>query len=144
LRKNGRQRPSEKHLIFIKPYHTHMPDDTTYIAELKSEVKRFCEARDWDRYHNAKDLAIGVSTEAGELLDLFRFKSPEEAGEMFRPGKHRNEIEDEMADVLFFLLRMAQRYDVDLATAFKAKMAGNERKYPVEKVKGLNKKYDEY
>ncbi len=119
-----------------------MPDDaTTTIAQLKGEVKRFCEARDWDQYHNAKDLAIGVSTEAGELLDLFRFKSPDEAEGMFRDSRERGAIEDEMSDVLFFLLRMAQMNDVDLAGAFERKMAKNERKYPEEIARGSNKKY---
>jgi NTP pyrophosphatase (non-canonical NTP hydrolase) len=120
-----------------------MPDDpTTTISELKEQVKRFCEARDWDKYHNAKDLAIGVSTESGELLDLFRFKSLDEVEEMFRNGGERMEIEDEMADVMLFLLRMAQKYDIDLARAFANKMGKNEKKYPVEKARGLNKKYD--
>ena len=119
-----------------------MPDDaTTTIAELKEQVKRFCEARDWDQYHNAKDLAIGVSTEAGELLDLFRFKSPQEIEAMFRASDVQEEIEDEMADVLFFLLRMAQMNDVDLSGAFERKMIKNEKKYPVEKARGSNKKY---
>lgn len=120
-----------------------MPDDvTTTFAELKELVKRFCEARDWDQYHNAKDLAIGVSTEAGELLDLFRFKSLEEVKEMLRYKVEREEIEDEMADVLFFLLRMAQMNDIDLSGALERKMMKNEKKYPVEKIKGLNKKYN--
>jgi NTP pyrophosphatase (non-canonical NTP hydrolase) len=120
-----------------------MPDDmTTTIAALKEIVKRFCEARDWDQYHNAKDLAIGVSTEAGELLDLFRFKSLGEVEGMFKARDERIEVEDEMADVLFFLLRMAQMNDVDLSRAFERKMVKNDRKYPVEKARGSNKKYD--
>jgi NTP pyrophosphatase (non-canonical NTP hydrolase) len=116
-------------------------DPTTTIAELKGQVERFCEARDWDQYHNAKDLAIGVSTEAGELLDLFRFMSPGEVEGMFRDGRKRGEIEDEMADVLFFLLRMAQMNGIDLSGAFERKMMKNEEKYPVEIARGSNKKY---
>ena len=120
-----------------------MPDDaTTTIADLKQKVRTFCEARDWDQYHNAKDLAIGVSTEAGELLDLFRFMSLEEVEVMFHDDTERGEIEDEMADVLLFLLRMAQKYDVDLAGAFARKMEKNEGKYPIEKARGSNKKYN--
>ncbi len=121
-----------------------MPDDaTTTIAELKEQVKRFCEARDWDQYHNAKDLAIGVSTEAGELLDLFRFKSLKEVEGMFRDKGEREDIEDEMADVLFFLVRLGQKYDINLAGAFERKMKKNEKKYPVDKAKRSNKKYNE-
>jgi len=83
-----------------------------------------------------------VSTEARELLDLFRFKSPEEVEEMFREDKQREEISDEMADVMFFLLRFGQKYDIDLAGAFERKMKKNEKKYPMEKSKGINKKYN--
>ncbi len=115
---------------------------TITISDLKSQVKEFCEARDWDQYHNAKDLAIGVSTEAGELLDLFRFKSPEEVEAMFRNAREREDIEDEVSDVLFFLLRLGQKYDIDLVKAFERKMDKNEMKYPVEKTRGSNKKYN--
>lgn len=118
-------------------------DDQTTISELKSNVKQFCTDRDWDQYHNAKELAIGVTTESAELLEIFRFKSQEEIDRMFNTPDAREKISDEMADVLFFLLRMAQKYDIDLADAFNAKTAKNERKYPVEKARGSNKKYDE-
>lgn len=117
-------------------------DDTNTISDLKSQVQAFCEARDWDQYHNAKDLAIGVSTEAGELLDLFRFKSPEEVEAMFRDAREREDIEDEVSDVLFFLLRLGQKYDIDLTNALERKMEKNAGKYPVEKTRGSNKKYN--
>ncbi len=119
-------------------------DPTTSIGVLKERVKSFCEARDWDQYHNAKDLAIGVSTEAGELLDLFRFKSPEEVEVMFHNALEREDIEDELSDVLFFLLRLGQKYDIDLARAFERKMEKNALKYPVEKTRGSNKKYNKF
>jgi NTP pyrophosphatase (non-canonical NTP hydrolase) len=114
----------------------------TSLDDLKNSVKYFCEAREWDQYHNAKDLAIGVSTEAGELLDLFRFKSPAEVEAMFRDAREREDIEDEVSDVLFFLLRLGQKYDIDLSRAFERKMKKNALKYPVEKTRGSNKKYN--
>ncbi|HTY89835.1 MAG TPA: nucleotide pyrophosphohydrolase [Methanocella sp.] len=116
-------------------------DSTTAIFDLKSQVQAFCEARDWDQYHNAKDLAIGVSTEAGELLDLFRFKSPDEVEAIFHDARGREEVEDEIADVLFFLLRLGQKYDIDLTKAFERKLEKNAAKYPVETARGSNKKY---
>jgi len=118
-------------------------DDKTTVAEMKSKVKNICTARDWDQYHNAKDLAIGITTESAELLDIFRFKSAEEIDHMFNAPESREKITDEMADVLFFLLRLAQKYDIDMSDAFYKKMAKNEQKYPVEKARGSNKKYDE-
>lgn len=112
------------------------------LNELIETIKSFCEERDWDQYHNPKDLAIGISTEAAELLDLFRFKNNEEIKETVI--NKREHIEDELADVLFFVLRFAQTNDIDLKKALGNKMAKNAAKYPVDKVKGNNKKYNEY
>lgn len=114
------------------------------MASLKSVVRAFCEERDWDRYHNAKDLAIGIITEAGELLDIFRFRSLEEVDALFQDPDRRGEIGDELADVLYFVLRLAQRYGIDLSDAFARKMERNEEKYPAERVRGKNRKYSEY
>ncbi len=119
-------------------------DNKTTIEELKDKIKHFCEVRDWDQFHNAKDLAIGIVTEASELLDQFRFKSNEEIENLFKSQETRNKISDELADVLYFVLRLAQKYQIDLADEFERKMRKNELKYPIEKAKGLNKKYTEY
>ena len=116
-------------------------DSNTSLASLKTKVKKFCEDRDWDQFHGAKDLAIGTITEAAELLEHFRFKNDEEIKEMFKNKKKREEIEDELADVLFFVVRFAQRYDIDLGKAAKRKLAKSGKKYPVSKAKGSNKKY---
>lgn len=119
-------------------------DSERKIHELKEKIKEFCDARDWDQFHNAKDLAIALSIEASELLEIFRWKSPEEVEALFENEKKKEDIEDEMADVLYFLVRIAQRYDLDLSEALDKKMEKNERKYPVEKAKGSNKKYNEF
>ena len=121
-----------------------MKDEERKIHELKELIKKFCEDRDWDQFHNAKDLAIALSIEASELLEIFRWKSPEEVEELFKNEKKKEDIEDEMADVLYFLIRMAQRYDIDLSEAIDKKMEKNDKKYPVNKAKGSNKKYTEF
>lgn len=118
-------------------------DSETTIKDLKDKVQKFCEDRDWDQYHNAKDLAIGISTEASELLDIFRFKSEKQIEEMFNDTKKREKISDEMADTLYFIIRFAQKYNVDLSSSLKTKLEKNDKKYPVEKARGSNKKYDE-
>src|SRR3989344_7200811 len=118
-------------------------DNHTTIQELKEKVKNFGEGRDWDQYHNAKDLAIGIITEASEILQHFRFKSEEQVDELFQDKSKKQEISEEIIDVLVFILRLAQKYNIDLATEFSKKMEKNERKYPVEKFKGSNKKYTE-
>lgn len=111
------------------------------LEELVARVKDFCEARDWDQFHGPKDLAIGVITEASELLEHFRFQSDEQALALLDDPSIKEEIEDELADVLFFLLRFSQRFDVDLDKALLRKIEKSERKYPVEKAKGKNTKY---
>lgn len=113
------------------------------INELVKMVQDFCEARDWDQFHNPKDLAIGISTEANELLDLFRFKSIKQMKEIFNSPK-REKVEEELADVFFFVLRFAQMNHIDLAEILTNKIEKNGRKYPVEKAKGSNKKYSEF
>ncbi len=118
-------------------------DDKTTIHELKVKIKKFCEDRDWDQYHGAKDLAIGIITESSELLEHFRFKSQNEIEEMFKDGEKKDNISEEMADIMYFLLRLAQRYNLDLSDAMIKKMIKNENKYPIEKAKGSNKKYTE-
>src|SRR3989344_6558597 len=110
-------------------------DSQTSIQELKEKVKKFCEDRDWDQFHNAKELAIGITTESSELLDIFRFKSEEEINNMFKTEK-REQISEELADTLYFILRLAQKYNIDLTTELYKKMEKNHKKYPVEKVKG--------
>ncbi|MDW7644413.1 MAG: nucleotide pyrophosphohydrolase [Desulfuromonadales bacterium] len=111
------------------------------IDKLKLIIQTFCEVRDWDQYHGPKDLAIGVITEAAELLEHFRFQSDEQSLALLRDPQVKEEIEDELADVLFFLLRFSQRYDVDLTAALLRKIEKNGRKYPIAMAKGKNTKY---
>ncbi len=113
------------------------------IQSLQEVVQKFCENRDWNQFHHAKDLAIGVSTEASELLELFRFKSNEEISALFNDPQFRSNVSDEIADVFFFVLRFCQKYDIDLEKSFLAKLDKNSKKYPIEKAKSSNKKYDE-
>ena len=119
-------------------------DHKTSIHELKEKVRNFCEDRDWDQFHGAKELAIGISTEASELLQHFRFKSDEQVKEMLKNPKKRQEIHEEVADVFYFILRLAQLHEVDLTTVLSDKIEKNNDKYPVEKAKGSNLKYSEY
>jgi len=119
-------------------------DNKTTIEELKEKIRQFCELRDWDQYHNAKELTIGIVTEASELLEHFRFKSENQVDAMFQSNSKRQELTEEIADILYFLIRLAQRYNVDLSTELENKMKKNGERYPIEKAKGSNKKYSEY
>lgn len=117
--------------------------DCRSLEELQSLVEEFCEARKWDPFHTAKDLAIGVVTEASELLSLFRFKNDKECTEMFYDEGKIQDIEDELADVFFFILRFSKKYNVDISKALVKKIEKNGVKYPINKCKGSNKKYNE-
>lgn len=100
------------------------------ISELMERISAFCKERDWDRYHNPKDLAIGMSTESNELLDMFRFISEEESWSRMEDGCFREHACEEVIDVLWFVLRFAERNDIDLEEAFDRKIAKNAEKYP--------------
>lgn len=114
------------------------------VRDLMNIVQRFCEDRDWDQYHNPKDLAIGISTEANELLDHFRFKSEEDMRRILTDTVKREAVEEELADVLYFVLRFAQMNDIDLGKAMENKIAIDDAKYPADIVRGRNEKYTEY
>ncbi len=114
------------------------------LEAITKKIQSFCEVRDWDKFHSPKDLAIGISTEANELLDLFRFKTAEDMDRMMSDEKKRALISDELADVFYFLIRFAQMYDFDLLASLERKMALNEERYSVERSRGSNVKYDQF
>lgn len=120
-----------------------MKDQEITFQELKDQIRQFCQERDWGAFHGPKDLAIGAVTESAELLEIFRFQSDERSEELLKDPTVRQNVADEMADVLFFLLRLSERYNFDLSESFLNKMKKNAIKYPVEKSKGSNKKYTE-
>ena len=107
----------------------------TEINKITEELRKFRDERDWAQFHNPKDLAIALSIEASELLELFLWKPAEEAD----TGK----IKDELADVLAYSFMLADKYNLDVAQIMQDKMAKNKLKYPVEKAKGSAKKYNE-
>lgn len=119
-------------------------DQDTKIEDLKKVIQQFCEEREWDGFHSIKDLAIGASTESAELLEIFRFQSEEQIAKLLQASQSRQEIADELSDVFFFVLRIAQKYNFDLSQSFLNKMQKNAAKYPVEKARGSNTKYTHY
>lgn len=105
------------------------------IDVILNELRKFNKERDWDQFHNGKDLAIGLSVEASELLEAFLWNSPENASE--------DKIKEELADVLNYAFQMADRYNLDIKQIMLDKIKRNAEKYPVEKAKGSAKKYNE-
>lgn len=104
------------------------------IKDLQERIEQFSQERDWDQFHNGKDLAIGLSVEASELLEAFLWKAPEEVD--------INKVKEELADVLNYALQIATKYDLDVHQIVLDKLAKNAAKYPVEKAKGVATKYD--
>ena len=111
------------------------------IDELTAEIRAFRDARDWRQFHNPKELAVAITAEAGELLQHFVWQSPEQSER--RMTERRAAIEDEIADVAILLFELADNSGIDLAAAMRAKLARNQVRYPVDKAKGSNAKYDE-
>ena len=105
------------------------------IEQILDELRRFNQERDWDQFHNGKDLAIGLSIEASELLEAFLWKKPEDAN----PEK----IREELADVLNYAFQMADKYGLDIKEIMLEKIRKNASKYPVEKARGCANKYTE-
>jgi NTP pyrophosphatase (non-canonical NTP hydrolase) len=112
------------------------------LEQLRELVRQFVDERDWDQFHSPKNLAAALTVEAAELLEHFQWLQhgrPEELG----PGKLK-EVRHEMADVLVYLVRLADKLDVDLLAAVQEKMVLNRAKYPAEQVRGDARKYYEY
>ena len=105
------------------------------IEEILSVLIKFRNERDWEQFHNPKDLALAINVEAGELLELFLWKNSEEA--------KVEKVKEELADILAFAFLLADKYGFDVKQIVLDKVKQNGEKYPVDKAKGTAKKYDE-
>lgn len=105
------------------------------IKEITDALLKFRDARDWSQFHNEKDLALAISIEAGELLEVFLWKKAEDAN----PAK----VKEELADIFSFAFLLANKYGFDVKDIVLEKIAHNGEKYPVDKAKGTATKYDQ-
>lgn len=105
------------------------------LAELTAAILKFRDERDWAQFHDAKNLALCLNVEAGELLELFLWKAPEEAD--------KARLADELADVFYSALLLAHTAGLDVRKIVLAKLKKNAAKYPVKKARGSRRKYDE-
>lgn len=112
------------------------------LKQLAELVLKFREERDWKQFHNPKDMALSLVLEAGEFLELTQWKNGQELIDHLSANRHR--AGEELADVLGWLLLLANDLEIDLADAFEKKIKANCVKYPVEKARGSAKKYTEY
>ena len=111
------------------------------LDELKQRIRDFAKARDWDQFHSPKNLSMALSAEVAEIVEHFQWLTEEQSKSL--PTDKRDEVETELADTLIYLIRLADKLDINLLTAAKNKIDINEQKYPVDKAKGNAKKYTE-
>ena len=110
------------------------------IKKLTADVLKFRDERDWKQFHNPKDVAISLALEAAELLEHFQWKTPAEIARHVKAA--REDISDELADVLYWVLVLGHDLEIDLSGALKKKLVKNAVKYPVSKSKGRITKYN--
>ena len=113
---------------------------TDPLRDLRDELRAFAAERDWDQFHSPRNLATALAVEAAELLEPFQWLTDDQSRTL--PPETRAAVEEELADVLLYLVRLADKLDVDLAAAARAKIVRNGEKYPVEKARGSSRKYD--
>lgn len=112
-----------------------MPD----IQKLTNRVLEFRDSRDWKQFHNPKDMALSLVLEATEVLEHFQWKNGGELEEYLKTNKE--EVSDELMDVLYWVFTMCSDFEVDIPEAFERKMQKNESRYPIDKAKGKKEKY---
>ena len=105
------------------------------LEELRKEIVQFTKDRDWDQFHNGKDLALALSIEAAELNEAFLWKDPKDV--------NVEKVKEELADVFNYAIQMADKYNLDIKQIVLDKLKKNAEKYPVEKAYGSAKKYNE-
>lgn len=115
---------------------------TEQLEDLKERIRRFAEERDWDQFHTPKNLAMALIVEAAELVEQFQWLTAEESQSL--PPEKQAEVEAELADILIYLVRIADKFDIDLHHAALNKLQRNAEKYPAARVRGRANKYNEY
>ena len=105
------------------------------IKNIQKQLSDFADERDWDKFHNPKNLAMALSVEASELVEIFQWLTPEQA-EAIMNSSESEHVKEEMADIMIYLIRMADKLNVDLESAVNDKIIQNGKKYPVNLSKG--------
>lgn len=112
------------------------------LQDLRTRLREFARERDWEQFHSPKNLAAALIVEAGELLEHFQWLTESQSEQL--PPETRAKVAEELADVLLYLVRLADRVDIDLAEAALHKLKRNAEKYPADKVRASAKKYTDY
>ena len=113
-----------------------MTDETTTVMQLRRQLADFVAQRQWQKYHDPKNLSMSIAIEAAELMEHFQWVRNDELPELLHDQRHRQRIGEEIADVTCFLLGLVNVLELDLSSAVAGKMAKNAAKYPVETFRG--------
>ena len=114
------------------------------IKDLQKKVIQFRDRRDWAKYHNPKDLAISLSLEAAELLEIFQWKNQDEVDALKANEISLQQVKEELGDILIYSLTLAYEFNLDPSEIILNKIHVNDKRYPADKVRGKSKKYTEY
>ena len=109
------------------------------LEDLKMKLAKFAQDRDWDKFHSPKNLVMALAGESGELVELFQWLTESDSQNLSDKQKHK--VEEEIADIFLYLLRLSAKLDIDLIEAAYSKILINEVKYPIERCYGLSNKY---
>jgi len=112
------------------------------ISSLQEKLRTFASERDWEQFHNPKNLAMALTVEAGELQEIFQWLTEQQSSSL--EVQQREHVKEEMADVLLYLCRLADVLDIDLQEVALSKLKRNAEKYPVDQVRGKSAKYTQY
>ncbi|AHA16515.1 TPA: nucleotide pyrophosphohydrolase [Pseudomonas aeruginosa] len=120
------------------------PSSLVDVGQLAAALERFAAERNWAQFHSPKNLVMALTGEVGELSEIFQWMDEEQSKDAARHPDTAQAVQDELADVLMYLVRLASVLGVDLDAAARQKLEQNNRKYPIEKARNSSKKYDQF
>lgn len=106
-------------------------DDSTTLFNLRNEVRKFAEERNWDQFHSPKNLGMSIAIEAAEIMEHFQWYTNERSAELIQVVTTRSQVADELADVLIYCLLLANQADIDISSAVLSKLERNKERYPI-------------
>ena len=117
-------------------------DQSTPVEFLKDAIRRFVAERQWEKYHNPKNLAISIGVESGELMEVFQWISPDTAKQIKKTSKRGEKVAEELSDVITYCLMLGMALDIDITTAVLTKIEKNSTKYPAKEYNGEHRRPD--
>lgn len=120
-----------------------MADNDSSILDVREKVANFVEERDWEKFHTPKNLSMSIAIEAAELMEIFQWMKDDEANDILANPSTLQRIREELADILIYSISLSNTLKLDISEAISEKLGKNSQKYPIQKAKGLSKKYTE-